>query len=392
MKKSITLILILFSLILNAQESDQNSYQNSADKILSSSQNFNIGGYAEINYNQPFGNDNYNAGELDVQRLVLLFGYQFNSRTKFITEIEFEHVKEVYVEQAFLQYKLNNFLNFRAGLLLIPMGLINEFHEPPVFFGVERPKIDNTLSTTTWREIGFGFSGNILPASVKYQVYLVNGFKGYDETGLLSGKDGFRKGRQKGAESILNFPNLTAKIEYYGFGGLSLGLSAYSGKSQSTLYDGVSKNDNAAIAMADSSVVGLNMLGFDARYNIKGLKLKGQLYLASISNTDQYNSLTAKDLGSQMTGYYLEAGYNLLHERETEMELSPFIRYSSYNTHSATEGSLAKNPAYNKQVITSGLNLKLAQGAVLKADIQFFSDKASDEVAKVFNAGVGIMF
>lgn len=392
MKKLIAGIVFFSAIVLNAQDQNLGSYQNSAEKILNSRTNFTIGGYSEINYNQTFGNEMYNEGELDVQRLVLLFGYQFNERTRFITEIEFEHVKEVYVEQAFLQYKLNDFINFRGGLLLIPMGLTNEFHEPPVYFGVERPLIDKTISPTTWREIGLGFTGNILPASLKYQVYIVNGFKSYSTEGLLNGKDGFRKGRQKGAESVFTTPNFTAKIEYYGFAGLSFGLSAYAGKSQSTLYDGISKDNSSAIAIADSSIVGLNMLGVDARYNINGVKLKTQLYLANITNTEQYNAMTSNDLGSAMTGYYLEAGYNILNFLQTDVEFTPFIRFSQYNTHAKVDANLEENSAYNKKVITTGIDLKLARGAVLKTDIQFLGSQDDNTYSKVFNAGIGIMF
>ena len=98
-------------------------------------------------------------------------------------------------EQAFLQYKINNFINFRGGLILIPMGIINEYHEPVAFYGVERPFVDNNITPTTWREVGFGVNGNILNASLKYQAYLVNGFSSYDGEGLLRGSDGLRRGR-----------------------------------------------------------------------------------------------------------------------------------------------------------------------------------------------------
>lgn len=397
MKHIITLILISGFISLKAQENTSGPSANSADKLLESERNFHIGGYGEINYNQQLSADMLHNGSLDVHRLVLLFGYQFNERTRFITEIEFEHVKEVYVEQAFLQYKLNDFINFRGGLLLIPMGLTNEYHEPPVYFGVERPLIDRYISPTTWREAGFGFNGNILAASIKYQLYLVNGFKGYDGEALLDGKNGFRKGRQKGAESIMSTPDITGKIEYYGIAGLNLGLSLYSGKTRSNLYDGISKSDAATMATADSSAVGLHMLGIDGRYNHRGLKLKTQLYLASVSNTDQYNVFTANggtenDLGSAMFGYYIEGGYNVLRSFNTEIEFSPFARYSRYNMHARTAGSLVANPEYNQAVITTGLNLELARGAVIKTDLQFLKNEASGSFEKFINAGIGIMF
>ena len=190
-----------------------------------------LGGYAQIDYNQPVNGGTFNAGGLDVHRMVLMFGYKFNEKIQFVSEVEFEHVKEVYVEQAFLQYEILPWLKFRGGLMLIPMGIINEFHEPSTFNGVERPNLDKHIVPTTWREIGAGFTGVFPSAALSYQLYLTNGFKSYDDGATLSGANGFRKGRQKGAESFINAPNLALKVNYFGISGLQLGLSGYSGKS-----------------------------------------------------------------------------------------------------------------------------------------------------------------
>ena len=408
MKKKLLLFLFaLFSVLIYSQTADStsNQYSNLADDLLSKDSKLVVGGYGEVHYNHPMDGTSYNNGKLDVHRMVMLFGYNFNEKIQFVTELEFEHVSEVYVEQAFLQYKLNNSINFRGGLLLVPMGIINEYHEPTSFNGVERPLVDQYIAPTTWREVGFGVTGNILPASLKYQTYVINGFNGYsyDEVkkeyvSHLGGKNGFRKGRQKGAESYISAPNFTGKIEYYGIRGLNIGLSGYFGKTQSTLYDGVDKNDDAAIAIADSSVVGVSMLGLDTRYNFKGLQLRGQFYYASLSNSDQYNSFTANgdgalnDLGRSMVGYYAEAGYNVLRSVKTEMQLVPFIRYEFLNTHNSVESNISKNLAYEKTAITTGLTLALTKGAVVKADVQFVKDAATDNYTKTINAGVGVMF
>jgi hypothetical protein len=391
------IILLMFSVSAEAQKVlPENT--NSADRLLKSDSKLTIGGYGQIDFNKPFSSDVHSVGNLDVHRLVLLFGYQFNERTRFITEIEFEHVKEVYVEQAFLQYKINNHINFRGGLMLVPMGLINEQHEPPTFNGVERPLVDKYISPTTWREIGFGFQGNLLAPSLKYQVYLMNGFNGFDGDPHLSGSNGLRKGRQKGAESFMSSPNFTFRVENYSLRGLSIGLSGYFGKTQSTLYDGMTKGDNTAMATYDSSRVGISMIGVDAKYSRSGFQFKGQFYYTSLSNTDQYNTFTAdlgelNDLGSLMIGYYIEAGYNVFKGLESiDSELIPFVRYESYNTHHEVDGSITANKAYNKSAITAGLGLKLTPGAVLKMDVQFLNSEASNMYSKVFNAGIGLMF
>lgn len=400
--KQVLLLFTLFIITGTVQAQEENSrnnlYLNSAEKLLATDGNLTIGGYGEVHFNQSLKSDQYNNGKLDVHRVVMLFGYAFNNRTQFITEIEFEHVKEVYIEQAFLQYRLNNFVNFKTGLLLIPMGLINEYHEPTTFNGVERPLVDKVIAPTTWREIGIGFSGNIFPAALKYQAYLVNGFNGYDGSAKLNGKNGFRSGRQKGAESYISSPNLTGKIEYYGILGLNIGLSGYFGNTQSSLYDGIDKSDDAAVAAADSSVVGISMVGLDARYTRSGLYLRGQYYLTNISNTSEYNHFTASngnvnDLGSSMIGFYVEAGYNVLRPfNSVNDELIPFIRIEGYNTHRKVDTYLQQNPAYNQSVITTGLTWKITNGAVIKADMKFQKGENDTGYSKVFNAGFGVMF
>jgi hypothetical protein len=398
MKYSIFTLIFSISVLgfnANAQvDSLANKYENTADNLLSGNGKLMIGGYGEVHYNQPLNSSKRYNGTLDVHRMVMFFGYNFSSKTQFISELEFEHISEVYVEQAFIQHRINKYLNFRAGLMLIPMGIVNEYHEPTTFNGVERPLVDSKIAPTTWREIGVGFSGNVFPASLKYQVYLMNGFNGYKAgVASLNGKDGFRGGRQKGAESFISSPNFTGKVEYYGVRGLNIGLSGYFGNTQSTLYNGLDKSNEAALAKADSSVVKLAMVGVDARYNLGGLQMRGQFYYSDIANAEQYNALTKKDLGSAMMGYYVEAGYNVLKfASNTKTELIPFLRYENYNTHFATSGAVVKNLAYDNNVITTGLTYKLAKGVVVKADMQFVKSKASTEYTKVFNAGVGVMF
>jgi hypothetical protein len=394
-KKSISTVMMAFlTLVSFAQntETTSNLSQNAADKILASDSKLTIGGYAQIDYNQPITDGKYSNAKLDVHRMILLFGYQFSEKTKFLTELEIEHVKEVYVEQAFLNHEILPWLNFRGGLMLVPMGIVNEYHEPPTYNGVERPNLDSKIVPTTWREIGLGFTGRVDNAALKYQLYVMNGFNGYDDGGVFRGTDGYRKGRQKGAESFMSSPTLATKIDYYGIPGLKLGLSTYNGKSQSSLYNGLDKDDATGKAQADSSVIDILMLGFDARYSIGGFEARGQFNVASNGNTAQYNEFTGKDLGSQMLGWYLEAGYDLLYSKDTDQRLVPFIRYEKYNTHSKTEGGLEANKAYDRTDVTAGLGWWLAPGAVLKADYQFFSNEFDDSNKGQLNLGIGIWF
>lgn len=341
-----------------------------------------VGGYAQIDYNEP---DGAAPGKLDVHRLVMLFGYNFNDKVSFLTEIEFEHVKELYVEQAFLNYSFSSSFNLRGGLMLVPMGYVNEYHEPPVFYGVERPNLDKYVVPTTWRELGVGATGNLSNLNMRYQAYIFNGFISYkDGEGTLRGLDGLRKGRQKGAESVIHNPNLSVKFDYYGILGLRMGLAGYFGETQS---------DDPSV---ENSTVGVSMIGFNAAYRLNQLDLRGQFIWSGLSGTEAYNELTGSDLGSEMNGFYLEAAYDflpLLIRKETDKNLSLFSRYSVYNTHAATAGDLEVNGAYNRNSVTFGVDFKIAPGAVVKADYQWFGDElAGSNPTNQFNAGVGVMF
>jgi hypothetical protein len=399
--RSILVIAVLLTAVwVKGQDIDSlsNLYNNSADNLLLKDSRLVVGGYGEVHYNQPLAAGQKEIGKMDVHRVIMLLGYNFNERTQFVSELEFEHVSEVYVEQAFLQYKLGRYINFRGGLMLVPMGIVNEYHEPTTFNGVERPVIDTYIAPTTWREIGFGITGVILPAYLKYQAYVMNGFNSYDGTARLNGKSGLRGGRQKGAESYISAPNFTGKVEYFGIRGLNVGLSAYLGNTSSTLYDGVDKADAVAMARADSSVVGISMVGLDSRYSLGGFQLRGQLYYAGLSNTDQYNVFTASpgggsnDLGSALSGYYIEAAYNVLRSLETEKQLVPFVRYAQLNTQMRAEEMVTVNPANKKTVVTTGLTFSLTPGAVVKTDVQLIRPADTGTFTATFNAGIGVMF
>ncbi|PCI93137.1 MAG: hypothetical protein COB15_16865 [Flavobacteriales bacterium] len=371
---------------------------NSAQNVLNnnSGKKFTIGGYGQIDYNQGYNDTARTNGKLDVHRMVIFMGYKFNDRVDFVTEVEFEHVKEVYVEQAFMNYRINQAFNLKAGLMLIPMGIQNEYHEPTTFNGVERTKVESDLVPTTWRELGLGFTGTLDGVSLKYQLYAVNGLLGYDGGGKFKGSNGFRKGRQKGAESTISSPNLSAKVDFYGIKGLKIGLAGYYGNTQSTLYDGLMHNDTTGLAeQADSSVVGMAMVGFDVRYTYKAFQARGQVISTTVSNTAEYNAFTGKDLGSSMIGYYGELGYDVLSifKKDAKEKIVLFGRYEAWDTHASVASDMEKNDAYNRSAITTGITYHVAKGAAFKADYQIFNNDAEGSMpSNQFNMGVAVWF
>ncbi|QCX39960.1 hypothetical protein FF125_16495 [Aureibaculum algae] len=389
MKKNSLLFSILIMLNLSNIQAQLDSISqqiNGAQRLISTNINkgVTIGGYGEITYNQP---ENSN-GELDVQRLVLLLGYKFSDKVQFVTEIEFEHVKEVYIEQAFVNYNVAANFNVRGGLMLVPMGIVNEYHEPTTFNGTERPSVDNVIVPTTWREIGIGVNGRLPNMNLGYQAYIFNGFKSSDVNGeegvngILKGSNGLRSGRQKGAQSTMSSPTFAGKIDFYGIQGLRLGASGYFGKTQT----------DHEIETIDGSTIGITMLGLDARYNYHRFSARGQFIYASLSDTDAYNVITGNDLGSVLQGWYLEGAYNLLPQKNKQ-KLVAFTRYENYDTHADVAGNLVKNGSYDRTEITAGLSYHIAPGVVVKGDYQFRDNALSQDTVKDrLNFGIGVWF
>lgn len=368
--------------VLDSTKTEQQ--QNSAQRMMSKEdKKLTIGGYGEITYNQPESKN----GELDVQRLVMMFGYKFSDKVQFFTEIEYEHVKEVFVEQAFVNYAVGDNISVRGGLMLVPMGIVNEYHEPTTFNGVERPAVDNKIVPSTWREIGVGVNGRFPDANLSYQAYIFNGFKsaysdGDDVGGKLKGSSGLRGGRQKGIKSTVSTPTFSTKLDYYGILGLRLGLSGYFGRTQA--------DDD--IEDIDGSTIGIAMVGLDARYNFKKFEARGEFIYASLSDTQDYNDLTGKDLGSALMGYYIEGGYNVL-PLNSKQRLVAFARYENYDTHADTEDNTLRNDAFNRSDITFGLSYHIVDGVVVKGDYQIKDNALSGaEVNNQLNFGIGVWF
>ncbi len=365
---------------------DPQKQLNAAQRLLSGNyaSAVTVGAYGEMLYNQPEGDN----GELDVQRLVLLFGYRFNDKTQFVTEIEVEHVEEIFVEQAFVNYNVANNVNLRGGFMLVPMGIINEFHEPTTFNGTERPAMDNAIIPTTWREIGIGVTGRINTVSLGYQAYVFNGFRSTefnDEGGIngfLGGSSGLRGGRQKAIRSTIDSPTLSAKLDYYGIPGLRLGLATYIGRTQAD--DDVEELDGANIGIA--------MVGLDARYAFKRFTARGQFIHNSLTDTEAYNTLTGRDIGSAMQGWYVEGAFNLL-PITNQQKLFAFTRFEKYDTHANTAGALQRNDSYDRTDVTTGLTYHIAPGVVIKGDYQFRSNSAEgSDINNRLNFGIGVWF
>lgn len=372
-------ILILISAICSAQNIDFTK--------KSTTGNLFIRMYGEVHYYQPIGGDTYNQGQFDAKRIVALFGYQFDRKTQFVTEWELEHADEIFLEQAFIKHRVAGNMSIKAGMILIPMGIINENHEPNNYYSVDRPVIDRLLVPTTWRDIGIGITGLIPDSDIKYQAYLVNGLLGYaDGSPRFKSSNNFRSGRQKGSKTIFSgLPALSTQIEYFGFENGKIGLSWYAGKSNTDAYSGIEKTNEFLTDQADSTTVFTNMLGLHSSFQMGKLNLKSQLIYSHNSGVEEYNAKGNTDLGKSSLGLYVEAGIPITKNEKW----IPFLRYSYIDSNLDIGEVNGVNKGLN-HYITTGINYMAAQGAVFKIDGQWSNIHLDSQFQ--LNAGIGVWF
>lgn len=375
-----------------AVKADQmtNGLAPAASKIYRVNQGLSIGGYGEIIYKNPSSKkQNGSASGLkdttDALRAVLYVGYKLNDKFLINTEFEFEHAGAnaqssgsgyAGAEFAFVDYLHDPKFNLRAGLLLVPMGFVNELHEPTIFLGVNRPDIENKIIPTTWRENGLGVWGDI--SNFSYKAYLVNGFKGDGFTA-----SGLRNGRQKGAESIAEDFALVARLDYTPFEGSLMGVAAYYGGS-----------DQGAIgnnAKADSKT---KIYDFHVEWKKNGFETRFLGVLAKNSGVRSLNAVKAftgsQSIGEELRGFYLQFGYDFLQGAAGEAFI-PFIRYSDYDTQYKVPVLFSRNPANDVREIVAGFSFKPHQNIVVKFDYENERNAAKTGV-DYFNAGFGFNF
>ncbi len=351
-----------------------------ASKVYYTPRGLSIGGYGEASYRfHPSGE----LGETDMERLVIYLGYRFTDRIVFNSEVEFEHGGTerggaVNVEFAYLDFKLFDALSVRVGNVLIPMGFINDIHEPPFYFGVSRPVVEHDLIPATWNENGLGVYGEY--KGLRYRAYLVNGMRAVGGEGFTS-EEWIRGGRQGGAGAIAaNFAGV-GSLDYT-FKALRVGVAGYGGRSgQGQVVDGtVLKGD-------------LFLGEVHAAFQHKGLWIRGLMTYGHLSEADRISSANGVTVGQEVLGGYVEAAYDVLGALmpEGEQSLSPFVRYESLDTQKSVAAGFTRDPAQARQIVTAGLHYKPISNVVLKADYQHVFPGAGGQRSSV-NLGVGFVF
>ena len=259
------------------------------------------GGYMEMHVNH----DNLNPTVLDFHRFVLLFGHKFNDRISFVGELELEHALveggeasgELELEQAYLDFVLNPNFSFRAGMMLTPMGIVNERHEPASFNGVERSFVDSVILPTTWFGQGAGLVGD-LGKGFSFKAFAMSSLN----ASFFSADEGFRDGRQKGFLDNASHVAGVGCLEYAGIPNVNLGTSFWMG------------NTGVDFDLSGRTKI----FEFDGEWRWNRLSTRGQFAITDLGDAAEINRAIQLQAGinpniaERMRGYYLEGGFQLL--------------------------------------------------------------------------------
>ncbi len=364
-----------------------------------------IGGYGEAmytNYVDTNGDDVTNTDSADLERAVIYLGYKFNDWIILNNEIEFEHAStgegdeekgEVSVEFSQLDFLLDPKYNIRAGLMLVPMGFINEMHEPTTFHGNRRPDVERYIIPSTWREVGAGLFGEILPG-LEYRMYAMNGLagEGFANTGI-------REGRQGGSNGKAEDFAFTGRVDYSPaqVPGLMVGASTFLGNSGQ---DSIVDFDDQKVDMFTQLYEG------HVQYRYRGLELRALGAWSSIDDTESLNPVIGADgpVGSESFGWYVEAAHDIMPFvwKDSSQYLAPFFRVERYDTLASVARDPDTGAAYDKStgldrwIYQAGLSYKPIDNVVIKADYRNINDKklvpAGVPSGDEFNLGVGLIY
>ena len=387
--------LTLGTAVVNPSERGAFGMAPAAGKVYTINQGVSIGGYGEVLYQgyagaKENGDASGKTAKLDAYRGIIYVGYKFNDKVLFNSEIEIEHgstglAGSASLEFAYLDYKLTDNFGLRAGLLLVPVGITNEVHEPPVWLGTIRPRSENKIIPTTWRESGFGFFGET--ETFSYRAYLVNSLDGIG--GGSAGSKGFsssglRGGRQKGSKAIAENFSAVGRVDYTGTPGLMIGTSLYTGD----------QGHNSDLNGREVSI-GTTIWEGHIKYQGRGFDIQALTALASVDNADKLNEMKgltgSGSVGEKMSGWYAQLGYDLLFSSASEQALLPYVRYEAVNTQVDVPSGYSSSGSKDFNVTTIGLAWKPIGNTVLKTDYEIHSNASSSGINQ-FNVAIGWLF
>ena len=295
-----------------------------ASKIYGRERGLSLGGYGQT-WLQIF---DHKQDKWDYLRFVLYAGYKFTDKLLLNVEIEIEHADEIFLEFATIDYLYRPEVNFRFGMVLMPVGFVNEIHEPPYYYGNQRPVVEQTIIPTTWRENGAGFFGEIADGMVQYRLYTTTNLSAGNTKECCSGtasgfsSSGVRGGRQKGSRALADMA-VVARVDATPMNGLLVGGSVVRGDTG----QGLAFGDSRAAAT-------MTMWEGHAQYQYRALHLRGLYVRNSIEGTDILSAARGQGISEIQWGWYGEIAYDILPlvNPDSRLGLVPFVRYERFNT------------------------------------------------------------
>ena len=382
-----------------------------------------IGFYGEAKYRVPESGGH----SFDPHRFVLAPTYQINDWLIFNSEFELEHGGvdeaganrrsrfggELELEQMYVDMLLNEHFNIRSlGIDLVPVGRINKYHEPTVFYSTERPELYREIVPTTWMEPSFGFFGKIVEG-LSYQVMISAGLEDFDPgsttgtpagpTSGINATGGFRDARPALRPSDVNTLAYTGRINYRGVPGLDASTSAYV-----TQVEGI--GGDSLVALWDiEALYRVPRTGLELRADLAYWHIEDPEHLVANQNNNPTSApggaaILNDDVGGRMYGWYVEAAYHFWPEawrdgRARDMDLVPFVRYSQIHTQSDLLPGAARRTdgTANRDFITAGLAYFLNANFVVKADYRHNLDGTAASALSAasqdyFQLGAGVSF
>lgn len=258
----------------------------------------------------------------------------------------------------------------------MPVGPLNEFHEPPNYYSVDRPYVQRSILPTTWQEIGAGVAGQCDEGKLRYRAYVVAGLSasGFND------KDGIRGGRSKGIRSKADDIAGVARLEYTPMHGLTLGASGY--------YGGADQ-DGANLARV---TVGIAEADVHLRHG--PFELTALYARTGITNADNVSAVTGKTIGDEQYGWYVEGAYHMgecLFGTGAEKDLVVFGRRERFNTQHSTAAGYSASDLNDRGVWTFGSAYFPLRKVAIKSDCEIVRDQAGNDITRV-NLGIAWMF
>ena len=334
-----------------------------ASRIYATSSGVSLGGYGESLFN--FKDDGTDV--FDALRGVIYLGYRFDDKWLVNTEFEFEHGTQAFLEYSWVDYLATDDFALRGGLLLSPLGFVNESHEPTTYLTVGRSQTEQKIIPTTMREMGVGAWGQT--GDVEWRAYVINSLEG-----AKFNSGGVRGGRTKGDRADAEDLSVTARFDWRASPGLTIGGGFQTGDSAGS---------NAGQFGTD---LGTTIAEVHAAWQWGPWDVRALAATADISGAQEFNQSFIDagndnpNLANKMEGAYIEAGYDLLAGGEGVATLSPFIRYETIDTQAELPGNATRSGATDDSFVTIGINYQPVPGLVVKLDRQI-GDNSDDRTA-----------